>query len=66
MYIKVTRQDIFNSFMISQLQGKKQDLLDMLAFSPDLAESEIAEINQLISLIDYRMEDINELMENVV
>jgi hypothetical protein len=60
MAFQVTREEIYNSYSLSQLLAKKQDLLDLLAFSSDLGEDEVTEINQFIRLIEHRIDDWNE------
>ncbi|MEW9672279.1 hypothetical protein [Ammoniphilus sp. 3BR4] len=60
MHLKLSREDIYNSRSMDQLEVKRKYLLDTLFYSSDLSNYERFEIHHLLMLIDYRKESISE------
>lgn len=62
MLATISREEIFESYSIGQLDEKKQQLMDTLNESDSLSDFEKIEINNLISLINHRIQLMNELL----
>ncbi|WP_367756392.1 hypothetical protein [Ammoniphilus sp. 3BR4] len=61
MPITYTREEIYESYSISELDAKRKDLIEALSISK-LSDYETIEVNNLISLISQRIQLMNELL----
>jgi hypothetical protein len=60
--MRVTRDEINNLYSVSELLEKKQILQDQLALHGSIQTHEIADIKNLISTINQRLECLDELL----
>ncbi|RXT09089.1 hypothetical protein [Ammoniphilus sp. CFH 90114] len=60
MHLKLSKEDIFNSLSVDQLEVKRKYLLDTLFYSGNLSNYDRFEIHHLLLLIDYQKETILE------
>ncbi|WP_134702123.1 hypothetical protein [Ammoniphilus sp. YIM 78166] len=60
MHLKLSKEDIFTSYSVDQLEVKRKYLLDTLFYTTNLSNVERFEIHHLLMLIDYQKESIQE------
>jgi hypothetical protein len=60
MYLKLTKEDILNSYNTFQLDIKKKYLLDLLFYTQNLSNVDRMEINDLLLLIQNRKDYLQE------
>ncbi len=61
MPVTYTREEICESYSISELDSKRRDLIEALTIS-GLSDYETMEVNNLISLINQRIQIMNEIL----
>lgn len=57
----MTREEIYGSYSITDLEQKKQELLDLLERT-SFSDYEVMEINNLVSTINHRIQLMHELL----
>ncbi|RXT08753.1 hypothetical protein [Ammoniphilus sp. CFH 90114] len=61
MPVSYTREEIYESYSISELYAKRKDLIEALNVNK-LSEYETIEVHNLISVINQRIQLMNELL----
>ncbi|WP_134702416.1 hypothetical protein [Ammoniphilus sp. YIM 78166] len=61
MSVTYTREEICESYSISELDSKRRDLMEALSLA-GLSDYETMEVNNLISLINQRIQIMNEIL----